>query len=411
MMLAIAIVLPQVSEAIVPPEFIVTVGSNLLQILGMIALVFISIYSALAIFIHRGYSFVKTYALPIVFSINFLAAGILYVYIKDTDSKMDYIVAESNQLRTDLLIAEETLSALKEETGKGPLPSIDCSLNDTCQAGKKFFSNTYVVVAKDVTLELDINRIEVEPYSSVYNNYAYLNGVVKGNSITDYLQVVSTSTDSFSRDFLQQFKVVDASDLSARANHTIALNLNDMSEFKFTTAVVDADFITRNSPAYSRTHSVSTTTIYIDSEPLEAKVYIEKTYSDDADNAIFFPGSDKLSIKTAQFIFWDNINNFYLFDSSNLATPVPQYQSHTWLLMKRFDGLSRKSYSGSYREVTSGVKLGWELDMPDFHNAKVELVASEIFKSRDGRLRVEIIGNVTDDEGTRNIFGVGHLIQ
>jgi hypothetical protein len=411
-LLVVAFVWPQVSHAIVPPEFIVTVGSNLLQILGIISLAVFSIYSALAIFIERGYVFAKTYVLPIIVIVNLIAGGVLYFYIKDTDSQLVSLTMETEFLRSKLLLAEEMIRQVKTDTEMPPADIPECGSGSACQDGKRFFSDTYVIVAKDIALELDINRLEIEAESGVFNHYAYLNGTYLGTPVTDYLHFIATTSDSFSFDFLQEFTILKATDLSSRASHAVSLRINDTSQVRFSVPSADADFVTRNSPAYTRTHSIATTTVQSDgNQPVDAHVYIEKTYSNDADNAIFFPGRDALGVRTAQFIFWDTTGNFYLFDDSAVAKPVPQYQPHTWLLMKTNTGLAQKSYRGMYYETLDDAKLGWKLSLPDLDKAEVVLTASEIYKSEDGRLRVGLIGTISDTTGVREIVGVAHIVE
>jgi hypothetical protein len=404
--------LPRFSFAIVPPEFIVTVSSNLLQILGLVSIAIFSIYSALGVIIRRGHVFVKAHVLPIVIVVNLIAGGVLYFNILRADNELSSLSFEAEVLRNKLLLAEETIGQLTDNERKQAIIT-DCSLNRVCQNGRKFISDTYVVVGNNIVLELDINRLEVEPGSGIFNHYAYLNGTFLGTPVTDYMSFVATTSDSFSFDFLKEFTLKKASDLSSRESHTISLLIDETSTVQFSIPSSDANFVTRNSPAYTRTHSIATTTIHVGESiyPIEAHAYIEKTYSDDADSAVFFSGRDELGIKTVQFILWDTAGNFYLFDKSDVERPVPQYQSHTWALTKSASGLAQKGYLGSYHEVLGRDKLGWKIILSDFNNAEIEVTAREIYKSLDRRLRISLTGKIADFAGVRELTGVAHIVD
>ncbi len=411
-LLVVLLMWPHLSHAIVPPDFIVTVSSNLLQILGIVSLAVFSIYSVIAVGISRGYVFAKKYALLIIFCLNLIAGVTLYYFFENTNRELRSFAAESETLQTKVIMAEERIKELEADIDNPHEFDYEYSSNGLLQERRNFISDTYVVVAEDVILELDINRLETEAFSNVYKHYIYLNGMFFGTPVTNYAQFVSTTSDSISYDFLRNFQIIRASDLSARDGHHIALTIDEDTEVQFSVPSTDTDFVTRNSPAYTRTHAVTTSTIRSTAgNPIGANVYIERTYSDDADTAIFFPGRNSLGVKTTQFILWDLEGNFYLYDKSTVARPVEWYKPHTWLLRKTKAGLAQKAYVGSHRENITGDRLSWQLLLTDFDSAEVTLSSNDIFKSEDGRLRIGVSGIITDSDGSRSVVGVAHVVD
>lgn len=406
------LVFPQISQAIIPPDLIISVGSNLLQILGLAALALASVYSVLQTLAVRGVVFAKKYALLIVQVANLVAGGVLYWYISDHNNSFSLLTSEVTSLTEQVAVLEQEnlLLASAATTTYYTSPCTDGATSTSCLLGKKFFSESYVVVSEGMSLEIDTNRIEVAPGSGVFNQYTYVNGAIDGTPVTLYSSTLASTSEPVPYSFVERHLITPENDLSTRATFDITLTI-DGAPVSIVITGAEGDFITRDSLSYTRTQSVAEAVVTIKGVTRNAEAFVERSYSADADAAIFFPERDSIKASTVQFIVWDETKNFYLYDATNVNNPVPQYPSHVWLLKKQANGLMEKSFVGQHQSDLSSSKLAWKVEMPEFKQAVLSLQASEVFKSQDGRIRVELEGTVRDSDGTRLLHGVGHIID
>ncbi len=404
--------LPQAAHAIIPPDLIVSVGTNLLQILGIIALAIMSIDSTLTLLALRGFAFAKRYALALVLVANAIGGLVLYTYIQDYNATLVATTEEVSLLtdRVAELTRENVLLGLGTTTDTVVSPCDDDATTTNCLWGREFYSESYTVIGDGVVLELDANRVEIAAGSGVFNHYTYLNGTIDGTPVTLYATTIASTSDPVPHDFVTRHFITQASDLSTRASYEVALDIDGLPVTVLITGA-EGDFVTRDSILYTRTHSVAEAAITVGGVSRTASAFVERTHSLDADQGVFFPGYESVEATTAQFILWDAAGNFYLFDATDVKNPVPRYRSHTWLLKKFADGKMEKSFTGSYQTLSFSTRLAWEVRMPDFSGSVFTLEAPELFKSQDGRMRAELSGTVRDESGERTVRGVGHFIN
>ena len=173
------------------------------------------------------------------------------------------------------------------------------------------------------------------------------------------------------------------------------------------------DFITRDTPDYTRIQSPAEATITVDAVSYKANALVEAVYSDDYTKKIFFPDRDNQKVTTSQFVLWDSLGNFYLFDDTKTDSFVPQYAPHTWLLYKEAENkILKKAFTGSYKQTVA--LLGsreWTINFSEFNGAQVSLTELATFKDTGGRSRFLVSGTVVDAQGSRNIDGVVHVID
>jgi hypothetical protein len=409
-LLCVVALVPVPALAIIPPDVIVSVGSNLLQIIGVIALALGSIYTAVIVLVVQGVGFFKRYAIAILPVVTILAAVVVYVVVTQELDKMAVLEYElvTEKDRTMALLQENALLRNGMQSATTSLTTF--ASTTPAQLGRNFYSESYTVVSDSLVIEIDTNRIETAPGSGVFVHYTYLNGNDAGTSFTEYATIVASSSTPIPHSFVNRHIISNAEDLSPRDTFSISLTING-KPVTIEISNVAGDFVTRDELSYTRTHSLGRATITMDGTTIEAPILVDRAYSNDADYGIFFPGHETIDVKTVQFILWDTEENFYLFDSSNVSTPSPYYRSHTWLLYKGRDGYLKKSFSGTSTPVTYSAKLAWNVAMPEFNDAVFAIEASEMFKSQDGRIRVVVSGTVQDARGVRNVRGVGHLIN
>lgn len=412
MLAFVAAFAPYFAHAIIPPDLIVTVGTNLLQILGIVVLAVMSAYSAITVFTLRGFAFAKQYGLILMVLVNVLGGGFLYYYIQNYNQILEGALTQVDSLtvKNAQLDRENALLRLASSSDTALSPCADDNTSTNCLWGREFYSESYTVVGDGIVLELDTNRIELVAGSGVFNHYTYLNGTIDGTPVSLYASTVASSSAPVPHDFVKRHFISTAADLSTRASFEVSLDIDGLPVTLVMTGS-EGDFVTRDSIIYTRTHSVAQAVVTVNGQARTASAFVERTHSSDADAGVFFPGFESVEATTAQFLLWDSVGNFYLFDTTDVKNPVPQYRSHTWLLRKFPDGRLEKSFSGSYETLAYSSRLAWEVRMPEFDEAVFTLSAPELFKSQDGRIRVEISGTVRDLGGERSVRGVGHLIH
>lgn len=412
-LLAVLFLLPFSAHAILPPDLIVSVGSNLLQILGVIALALTTVYVAVFAALRQGFFILKKYAYAVLMGATLIAGVILYVYISKQEVLVGLLQDQVDQLQTENVILKNNQQIKVEQVASSTV-MLTCGENGEemgpCVPGKEFHGETFVVQGGGLVLELDINRIEVEPDTDVFTEYLYLNGAYQGSLFSEVSKIIATGTAPVAQAFLKRIEVQPASDLSTRTGYVLELEVAG-KQIQIQIPEVQGDFVSRSELTYTRLHSSGQAVVVIDGRRESASAYVEKTYSSDAHKNIFFPGYESVDAKTAQFVLWDESGNFYLFDATDVTQAPPQYVSHRWLLQKDQEGRSTKSYMGTYGERTTGIKLGWSLSLPEFADAKIELTADDLFKSEGGRIRAIVSGTVSDQSGSRTIRGIAHIID
>lgn len=396
LLLIVIFAFPRPAFALLPPDIIFSVGTSVVQFFSVAALVVGGVFSSVVLATRKVFflSKKKVWLLIIaIFSIVLLA--IVAVSFAEIKRQEEQYLSEISILRL------ANLNLTKQNT----------SINNS-----KRYLDDHITIYSDneslpFALELDFNRIEKS--NGVFTHYTFLHGYIDGVLIDDYDEIMATSTELKKNYFVENIERSGAPDFSTRDTYQGRVLVNG-EPLTFTITGLEGDFVTRNVPEYTRLQSVGEAEVSYKGKTFMAQTLVENAYSSDPSKYIFFPGYSEVEATTHQFILWDEDNNFYLIDSSELYSDTPQYPSHTWLLYKNAaEQSSRKSFEATIAvESDKTGAVFWSVQAPAFENASFSLSSPLPFLPTAGaRVNTVVTGTVTDDKGTRTIGGGLHYIE
>lgn len=180
-------------------------------------------------------------------------------------------------------------------------------------------------------LEVDLNRQEMK--KGEIKHYYSARLFENGSSQSTKTNFNSNSGEIKSNQFISNFENEIFDDLSTRETYSFSLKI-DSKNIDVELEGLEGDFITRNTITYTRYLSAGTGNVKINGENFKVNAALEKVYSNDKSQYLFFPGINDLSSRTYRFLVWDTEGNFYLLDDSIVSKDNPHYRPHTWLLYK-----------------------------------------------------------------------------
>jgi hypothetical protein len=424
--LLLVLILPLPAFALLPPDIIFSVGSSVVQFFSIAALVVGGIFSSL-VYAGRRWFLLQGrnvwFVITILFFIVCLAIAVVCVvemkrerdlYRAELLQEQEAVAVLDAELR-NRVPRDDYLALLQQlsETHGGPDPLL--ALVASTSRDREFYSNNITLYGQlgsfPFALEIDFNRIEQQP--GVFTHYTYMSGNLLGESVADYAVQYSTSTELLPNRFVRMVEHTLAGDLSPRGTYALEVQV-DGAWISVEVDGLEGDFITRDRPSYLQHQSVGEASLVYQGGMYQVNALVEAAYSNDYAKHIFFEGRDTLRATTHQFVLWDEAENFYLIDVSEVHSDTPEYPSHIWLLYKEGStGVMEKSFTATIEQQTDVEgKVSWEVSMPDLAGASMTLLPRSPFKQvGDDRIRSMVVGTIRDDAGERSIEGVLHLIE
>jgi len=207
--------------------------------------------------------------------------------------------------------------------------------------------------------------LNVKKEENTFLHYYFFQLEYQGKTYKDYVSFKSNSKEIQQRGFIESFENNLSSDLSTKEDYSISIDSNGF-EISAVLENLNGDFITKNTPEYTRYLSVGTATLNINEEIIQTDVAVEKGYSENYTKYIYFDGLQKLQSRTFRFLIWDEEGNFYLIDDSFVKENVENYKTHTWILYKnKKDQFTKKAFDA---EITFSEKSGfknWKINISD----------------------------------------------
>jgi hypothetical protein len=381
------LVLPEIAYAVLPPDLVVSVGSQIAGFFSLLVAVLVSVFASIGVLYIGWYERFKKYSVYIAFgllSVVLLLSNGLYLW-------------HINQMPV-------------QEIPRYPALPVATTTDDCISCA--FYSESITLYVPDsanpLVAELDLNRRQ-EP-DGQFTHYYFLNGVVDETTIDEYTQFSTHWYTLQSNSYLTNIKRTEAIDASVRDIYSGSIELPTGALVTFITEAVQGDFITRNKPEYTQFQSVVKAEVNLNGVAKTAYALVENLQSNNYRKRVFFTGMDSLQALTHQFVLWDEAGNFYMIDDSVVFSDTPAYPTHSWLLYKSAtDNTTKKGFSTTITSESSGQ---WTALVPDFANGVIEVHATQEYKKdRDGRSRYVVFGTITDDTGTRSISGLLRLVR
>jgi hypothetical protein len=399
-------VVPLKTQAIIPPDVLISAGAQFAQFFSFIAFMIGGLFMSIAFGLSPYIQWVKNHLRVTIASI----VGLVIVIV----GSMYFVQYQSNMTQpTQSSTSTTTIMTATTTSTEEFIEVVDTT--NAALGDKQFRSSSlflYATGTKPMYLELDFNRRQ-KP-DGTFLHYYYVHGWIAGVDVVDYVTFTSSSSFPQARGFLGSYRQIAAVDASSRRSYQGTVTINGAS-LMFDTATFVGDFVTKDKPDYTRLQSVDTAQVTYNDTTTTVHALSEVIYAEDYSTKIFFPGSSDVEAITHQFILWDAEGNFYLLDNSQVFSDTPEYPSHTWLLHKDgVDGSSRKSFTASlYSTLLQDQAVSWQFTMPDYANASVRVEPYHYIDREDLQIRdrIMVAGTITDTQGIRPISGVLHYIQ
>jgi len=392
---------PEYAYALLPPDLIFSVGSQLSQFFAFITLFVGGVVTSVLV-VSRQWLSISKYNIwklvGIVFGVVLLVTTVIYFLDKNKQEVIYQEYIKSLEVSNGLL-----WSQLNEGSdGEGVW-------------NKNFFSDSITLYSdeleKPFVLEVDLNRMEKT--AGFFSHYTFLDGSWDGVSGSNYDALYEAGSIPQPNKFMTKFIKSTSSDLLNRNSYEANIMFGGES-LEFSIDSIDGDFVIRSEQAYTQYISVATASVRYRGKEFMTKALIEGAHSNDYSKYIFFEGRETVDASTHQFILWDESSSFYMIDNSEVYSDTPAYPAHNWLLYKngKNNNLKKSFQSDISVQTDQDGNRSWVISMPDFDNAKVEVSLVSSFKNGEGsREKLMVSGEITDNNGTRRVSGILHTRQ
>ncbi len=271
-------------------------------------------------------------------------------------------------------------------------------------AERIFYTDELTAYGKDssgnpLLINLSLSRRKVQ---DTYQHYYYANINVGGFQKQDYTTFNSPNREVQAHDFLKTFANPKAEDLSTRESFQFTYE-NGPVNIEVKSSDLEGDFITKNSLEYTRYVNEGEALITIGGKAYQARIATVQSYANDYSKYVYFDGYGITHSLAQVFTLWDDKNNFYFLDKSEVFDDNPNYKSHTWVLYKDAEGKSmKKSFAATIDTTkTNGASSAWNIDIPDLA-AQISLQSKITF---DGKVMGVAQGSVTSSNVVGSIGG------
>ena len=273
--------------------------------------------------------------------------------------------------------------------------------------GRRYFSEEVVVFGRDeegheILLTVMLCRKEDRP-NNTFVHYRFLTLIAPGfnKSLTDTFS--DPHPGEVPHDFVKRFSNRGTDDLSARESYELGLGM-DGASLDLSIPSLEGDFVVKSSPEYTKLVSESPAELKLNGRVYRLRAVVEKIYSSDFATYLFFPGYGKTRSETHGFVLWDEENNLYILDTSNVEDQNPSYRSHTWALFKDVRRrMMQKGFEAHVALRADANPLHWDISIPPFEVRKLTLdaVAPRADKPEEGIAR----GTIDTSGGIKKISG------
>lgn len=309
--------------AVLPPDIIFSIGTQLWQIaVGVGALVVGSITALFPFFKSASQSLPRMRVTILSVGLSLVFCGLGYLI---------FIAATSRD--TPRVVTVQTATS----------------------TGYEYHGNRFVFLGKkangeNILINIDMNRKELS--GGLFAHY-YIGDVQNGAESLE----ISVMRDATTREvlpdlFFSQFVRILPNDHSAREAYTLSFAMGGHA-YTIETDMITGDYLIKNEPEYTKYIGVGTARGVVDGESVVFHAMMERIYSTDYRPTIFFDPEGKIQSETVQLVLWDVGGNFYLVDKSDVPGGVTGYATHFWGLQKDVDGSTRRMFTGSAERTTS----------------------------------------------------------
>ncbi len=377
------IAFPSVSEAVLPPNILFSIGSQISQVVSTIGIVLAGSFVALAPFKNKIIEKVKqlTHSRIIVIIFTFIIALAV-------GSVATFFVLLKNRF----------------------LPVNHQPQQQVLQAGQyRYFSDRFVIISKgesadqNILIDLIISRKENEQGNFIH--YYITNSIDGKKREKTYNQKDAPGHEVLNTLLFSKYQEVEAPDNSARQQFSFDVRLMGKT-YHLTTPMLDSDFIIKNDPEYTSYASVGEGTLVQGSRTIPVHIFHQAAYSTDYRPTVFFDERDELRSETTQLFLWNKEGDFILVDKSHVLDPIPAYTSHFWGLSKDATGTLEKAFDGEVTKNKQGEKVSFMGSIPGFDTISFKVDLKKKFSDELDKGWIE--GTMTKNNSTSSVYGLGY---
>jgi hypothetical protein len=368
----IALFFPVYTHAVLPPDVIFSIGSQLSQMFAVVGIFVAGGIMSVVLFGKKVVEKIRTIGMKKFISTLILICIIIGSFV--------YIVTKIKNKQP-------------QEEG-GPLS----------QSSYQFHSDRFVLAGeldngKPFLFDIDINRKEIG--GAQYIHY-YMGNLVEGESSQYFYEKREANKSTILSDlFFKDFNKSLEEDHSSRYSYDFSFSFSGKN-YTVSTDTMESDFIIKNEPEYTSYVSAGEATLSVEGVPYTVHIMHQAIYSTDYRKSVFFEGFSDLKSQTHQLILWDDEGTFYLVDQSEVDGYSQFYASHFWTLTKYRNESMKKAFSGTVTKTNTN----FTASIPRFENTKINVYIKNFFERNSNEGYVE--GSITDALGTRSISGLGY---
>ena len=370
--------IPSRAFAVLPPDIIFSVGTQLWQIVVGIGALLLGSFTAIFPFLKNLFS------VPTRMRVVLLSLGLCIFF-----GGVGYLIY---------------VSAFP------PLPASNVAMETASSTHHEFHSNRFVFLGnrsdgQPVLVNMDINRKELADGSG-YVHY-YFGNIVYGTTSFQFSEERNSPTREVLPDlFFTSFVRTLPPDHSAREAYTLSFQSGGL-QFQFATEMITSEFLIKNEPEYSAYIGAGKATGVVDGETIVFHAMVERIYSTDYRPTVFFDPEGKLRSESVQLVLWDEAGNFTLVDESRVGAYSPAYASHFWGLGRTPEGVLRRYFDGVSTFSTLNSAPHFQTTMGTTSAAQtIDLSLTQPFLWLPDEGYVD--GTITDQLGVRYIHGLGY---
>lgn len=166
---------------------------------------------------------------------------------------------------------------------------------------------------------------------------------------------------------------------------------------------LNSDFLVKNKLNYFRYISSGKAHIVFDGQSFEGNVMVDKVLSND--KRVPTLGGYSPKRVSHSIALWDDEGRFYHFDLSEVFEKNDLYQSHQWILFKDIlNGGVQKFYRSDLRFKTSKDGAMWNITVPEMDVANFVFETGQVLKNETGFIS-DVSGFVLKDNTRKKIRG------
>ncbi len=275
--------------------------------------------------------------------------------------------------------------------------------------GKHYFDDTVVIVSKtkpQKNLVASVTRAEQDKNYSQTTRVSFYDGnkwirEINSSETPDSTIVSNNLVKNWTID-LDPSRVLKES-----VQGEIIINNRDLS---FSTGILQNEIGMRSLPGYTKFMSQGSGTLKIDGQDIPVYILYTRIYSSNSADIQYYDQS--LGLTTDWVAFWDKEGRFYHVDSTDVAKPIPNYQTHQIGVMEDLNGSVTKTFNLSITRDQKNPPVNYTISIANPINASLKISRINGLNKAPNGSYTWFMGNIEGSVQTNNgsaIEGVGLL--